>query len=57
MVTIVVFIITPDYYQRIINKGEDMEVIVLSCIWPLTINLLSLDMQGGNKASHITTSN
>jgi hypothetical protein len=32
MVTIVVFTITPDYYQRIVDKGEDMEVTVLNCI-------------------------
>jgi hypothetical protein len=32
MVTVVVFNITSDYYQRIVDKGEDMEVTVLSCI-------------------------
>jgi hypothetical protein len=29
---------TPDYYQRIVDKGEDMEVAVLSCILQLAIN-------------------
>jgi hypothetical protein len=38
MVIVVVFTITPDYYKRIIDKGEDVEVTILSCILQLAIN-------------------